>query len=71
MTVHKTSIPFNKDTAPVSMLKQATDNLEMLFEMVERFETNPDHYDDPDARIAGMVRQIYDHWKQKYPVKSA
>ena len=73
MTVHKTSLPFNKDTATVGQLKDAAESLEMLFNAIERLEhsTQLGHIDadDVDNRLAGLLRSTYSHWVQKYPKK--
>ena len=73
MTVHKTSLPFNKDTATVSQLKAAAESIEMLFNAIERIEhsTELGHIDtdDVDNRLAGLLRSIYADWVKKYPKK--
>jgi len=71
MPVHKTAIPFNKDMAPVGMLKQAAEDLEHLFNTLEQTEHYGRSNKEADQMLAGAVRDIYAYWKQKYPAKSA
>jgi hypothetical protein len=71
MPVHKTAIPFNKDMAPVGMLKQAAEDLEHLFNCIEQTEHYGMSNKEADQMLAGAVRDIYAYWKQKYPAKSA
>ena len=73
MIVHKTSLPFNKDTASVGQLKDAAESIEMLFDAIERIErsTQLGHIDadDVDNRLADLLRSIYAQWIQRYPKK--
>ena len=67
MATNKTSIPFNKDGATLWMLKKALEDIELLFDIVEQHEENNVSNKESDARLAGMVRQIYGNWQRKYP----
>ena len=52
-------IPFNKDQATVSLLKDTCETLEMCFNLFERGAD--------EERVGYFMRQVFERWQKKHP----